>query len=425
MDSQGTPNFLPLTPALRQALGLEAQDALRLLSLGRRTIQLEIERSGGDPAGPGSLPAGRPLVLCADVRAFSLADVLQLVHLPGKSGLLHFEHASTEKRVYLHGGEVVFARSNQRVDRLGECLVRRGVLNREQLKAAQDAHSALPSGTRIGRVLVEQNALTPKQLWEGVKAQVEEIVRSLFAFGAGTVLFFEGEVRPDNVVRLALPTQRLVEEGLSQRDGMLEFLAFLEDPKIQLVAVPEVCEQLSGIERAIVEAAGSPTRFQRVCRSVGVDPLSCARTVQLLDEMGALKLARDSSPLEQRDTRVAVDDELRSSVRAHAKLLAELAAPIVAVEGGEGLRERLGRVVEEASRRHPGLLGSLELGPGGAFDPEDMARRALCFPGDREREIRAALGELVAYLEFELVNHPAVDDADSFLAALEPVRADL
>jgi hypothetical protein len=54
-----------------------------------------------------------------------------------------------------------------------------------------------------------------------------------------------------------------------------------------------------------------------------------------------------------------------------------------------------------------------------------MARRALCFPGDREREIRAALGELVAYLEFELVNHPAVDDADSFLAALEPVRADL
>jgi hypothetical protein len=425
MDSEGTPNFLPLTPALRESLGLGAQDALRLLSSGGRTIQLEIERSGGDLGGPGSLPRGRPLVLCADVRAFALADVLQLVHVPGKSGLLHFEHAGTEKRVYLHGGEVVFARSNQQVDRLGESLVRRGTVGREQLEAAQDAHSTAAPGTPIGRVLVEQNALTPQQLWEGVKAQVEEIVRSLFAYGAGTVLFLEGEVRPDNVVRLALPTQRLVEEGLSQRDGILEFLAFLEDPKIQLIAVPEAREHLSGIERAIVDAAESPSRFPSVCRSVGVDPLSCARTVQLLDEMGALKLARDPKPLEERDVRVPVDDELRDAVRAHAKLLAELAAPIVAVEGGEGLRERLGGVVEEAAQRHPGLLGSLELGPGGGLDPEDMVRRALCFPGDREREIRAALGELVAYLEFELVNHPAIDAAESFLRALEPLRADL
>ena len=117
--SDRTPNrALSLTPALREELELLPDDIVRVLSRGSRTVQLEIERKGGPSSEVPALPAGRPLVLHADVRAFPLADVLQLVHTPGKSGLLHFEHAGTEKRVYLHRGEVVFARSNQRVDRL-------------------------------------------------------------------------------------------------------------------------------------------------------------------------------------------------------------------------------------------------------------------------------------------------------------------
>ena len=59
--------------------------------------------------------------------------------------------------------------------------------------------------------------------------QVEEIVRSLFSYDAGTVLFWEGEVRPDNVVRLSLPTQRLIAEGLRRRDELLKLLAWLEE----------------------------------------------------------------------------------------------------------------------------------------------------------------------------------------------------
>ena len=65
------------------------------------------------------------------------------------------------------------------------------------------------------------------------------------------------------------------------------------------------------------------------------------------------------------------------------------------------------------------------LGPGGVIDPEDLIARALRFPGDREREVRTALGELISYLEFELMNHPLVDDPDGFLEGLEGLRAQL
>jgi hypothetical protein len=110
-------------------------------------------------------------------------------------------------------------------------------------------------------------------------------------------------------------------------------------------------------------------------------------------------------------------------VRAYVRLLAELAAPIIAVDGGEGLRLRLQRVADDAAVRFPDLLGGLVIGRGGLIDPEVVCERALRIPGDREREVRLALGELVAYLEFELLNHPRVPEAEQFLELLEPMRA--
>jgi hypothetical protein len=89
------------------------------------------------------------------------------------------------------------------------------------------------------------------------------------------------------------------------------------------------------------------------------------------------------------------------------------------------VRLRLADVARDAATRHPQLLGGLELGPGGAIDPGPLLERALCFPGNRLREVREALGELVAYCEFELSNHPKVKHADEFLDAVEGLRARL
>jgi hypothetical protein len=292
------------------------------------------------------------------------------------------------------------------------------VLGIVEHQKATDAYA--PPG-QFGRFLVDRGLITPRQLWEGVKNQVEDIVRSLFAFGAGHVLFWEGEVRPDNVVRLALPTGRLIEEGLEHRDQLMLFLAQLEDSRVRLEAVDGSIAALDGTARAIVGALESVESFPEVCRRVGIDPLSAARTVALLDQMGAVRMVRGSGATASPDA----DAQLRESVRGHAQLLAELTAPVVAVEGAEPVRLRLTDVARDAATRHPQLLGGLELGPGGAIDPGPLLERALCFPGNRLREVREALGELVAYCEFELSNHPKVKHADEFLDAVEGLRARL
>jgi hypothetical protein len=399
-------------------LGLQENESARVLARNARIILLE--RTGGGSETP--LPFDRDLVLTADVRAFALADLLNLVHAQAKSGFLYFEHGECAKTVFLHRGEVIFATSNQRVDRLGEFLVRAGALTQAQ---KQEADATYRPHAPFGRFLVKLGFLSPRELWDAVKGQVEEIVRSLFAFDLGMVLFWEGEVRPDNVVRLALPTQELIEQGLGQRDELLQFLAFLEDERMQIEPVEGAAARLAGTERTILEALEGVMEFPAMCRRVGLDPLSAARTVRLLDELGALRLVQSGvreAEILKLDPRSAEEDTLRACVRAHVKLLAELAAPIVAVEGMDSIRRRLEQVVQEASMRHPEMFAGIEIGPGGALDPEVFVKRALRFPGDRERAIRVALGELVSYLEFELFNHPQIEDAETFLEALELLR---
>ena len=282
---------LVFPPEQSARLGLRDGEAVRVLAAGAKTVLLERVEADASAA----LPWDRDLVLTADVRSFSLADILHLLHAASKSGFISFEYDTHAKSVYLHRGEVVFATSNQKLDRLGECLVRSGAITPDQFS---EAEKAFVTGGPFGKILVERGFLNSRELWSGVKLQVEEIVRSLFSYGAGSVLFWEGEIRPDNVVRLSLPTRRLIAQGLKRRDDLMRFLALLEAPRVKTEIVEGARARLTGTERAMYEAIRVGGSFQEQCRNAGVEPLSAARIVQYLRLLEAVTVTRleDSPP---------------------------------------------------------------------------------------------------------------------------------
>ena len=419
LPSRGLGGELDLTAELCDKLGLGEGERLRPLRTTAHTIVLE--RTGGDSSG--ALPWDRELVLSADVGSFPLADLLSLVHSAGKSGFLAFSKDGVEKAVYLNRGEVVFASSNQQSDRLGECLMRAGLITLDQLR---DTESRWSPTDRFGKILVERGALTARELWNGVKDQVEVIVRSLFAYTEGFVHFWEGEVEPDNVVRLSLPTRRLIAEGLEQRDAQLRFVAHLEDSCVTLSTVPGVRDTLAGNGRAVYDAIESCDSFAAVCRRAGFDPVSTSRTIQLLKMVGAVEILMapdEEELLVDSDKRTGEDDLLRGLVLDHIKLMAELVAPLVMVDGQRAVHERLCGLLEDVSVSHPGLFAGVELSTGCVFDPDEISERALRLVGNREAAVCSGLGELVSYVEFELKNHPRIEEADRYLDAVESLRA--
>ncbi len=116
---------------------------------------------------------------------------------------------------------------------------------------------------------------------------------------------------------------------------------------------------------------------------------------------------------------------LAELVTSHIALMSELVTPLVATDGPDAVRERMVTLLEDTGSRYPELLGGVVLGSAGTIDPDEIVRRSLKIRGNRERYVRTALGEMVTYLEFELRNHPEIEDAEVYLDAVEGMRAKL
>jgi hypothetical protein len=162
-----------------------------------------------------------------------------------------------------------------------------------------------------------------------------------------------------------------------------------------------------------------------VCRQLALDREAVARSIQLLRLVGAVKLVRlqgQASDAGSADSSGELE-ELRARATTGLKLMAELRARLVEADRNASVDERLERVLDDAKARFPALLTGLRLGgEGGSLDPEVLAGRAAQLASDRAVTLGAAIGEFVAYLEFEIMNHPQIPEPESVLRALDPLR---
>ncbi len=161
---------------------------------------------------PFAVPGG----LRGQLRELPLPDILQHLRLSGATGVLSVVSGGARKALYLKKGRVLFASSNLPNDRLGEILIREGKITVDEYEASI---RAITKGKRQGKVLVEMGALSPKDLWEGVQAQVREIVFSIFLWDEGQ-FHFEESTLPDNErITVDLDILTLILEGVRRVDA--------------------------------------------------------------------------------------------------------------------------------------------------------------------------------------------------------------
>jgi len=98
-------------------------------------------------------------------------------------------------------------------DRLGDVLLARGVITRDQFD--ESTRQVLATGRKQGTLLVQSGALTPKDLFRGLIAQVRTIVVSLCGWDGGGWRFLEGLPVQEEIVSLRLHPAGLIFEGLA------------------------------------------------------------------------------------------------------------------------------------------------------------------------------------------------------------------
>jgi curved DNA-binding protein CbpA len=146
----------------------------------------------------------------------SLPGILTHLHGIKASGTLSLAKDSTIKNLYIKNGEIIFASSNYEGDRLGEVLLKAGKISVKQFDMASKVMSHTKK--RLGGILVELGYLKAKDLFWGVKYQVQEIVASLFGMTEGSYEFIPGEIPPGEVITLHMSTANLIMQGVKRID---------------------------------------------------------------------------------------------------------------------------------------------------------------------------------------------------------------
>jgi hypothetical protein len=249
---------------------------LRLVSCSDRHLLLSA------PAGPQG-----EMVLGGTLGEVTVTDLLSFFNMFRKTGMLRFALSGGSRDIYFQKGEIVFAASSFPEEDLGEVLHGLGKLGRDVL---QKVRRFVTPQVTLGKVLVERGVVTPKDLWQATRHQVEMIVYNLFPLAEGSYAFFAGAAEGE-VVRLSMGTQNLIMEGLRRVDERALFMRRLGSFDAVPVATGKPGDGLPVSEKRLLALAGEgKDPLRDILRKAGMGELDGLRLLYQLAEKGFIRM---------------------------------------------------------------------------------------------------------------------------------------
>ncbi|HUG53280.1 MAG TPA: DUF4388 domain-containing protein [Vicinamibacteria bacterium] len=234
-------------------------------------------------------------------------SLVQALHERRWTGVLTLTQAGIGKSVVVQDGRMVFASSSSRDDRLGELMLRRG---RITLRQFVDAGKALVPGKRLGTVLVEMGALSPKDLVRSVVEHTQEIVYGAFQWTEGQYRLEEGGDSKE-AIKLNISTPELILEGIRRIDSWSRIDRAVGGPAARYGRSGEYESKLRNVSLAAEKLAlladlGEPRTVEQVCEASALPDFEVCRTlwaygvvgvVRRLDQPTVAKTAADDEGL--------------------------------------------------------------------------------------------------------------------------------
>ena len=155
------------------------------------------------------------------LRELGIHDVFQLLDLSRKTGTLRVtsDERDNEGIVYFDAGRVIHASIRSAPQPLGTLLLRSGKLTDADLEHARAVQRERLDAPRLGEILVEIGAITPRELERQVRQQIEAVVFELMSWREGFFSFEErgvGDAPAEVTIRIS--TESLLMEGARRID---------------------------------------------------------------------------------------------------------------------------------------------------------------------------------------------------------------
>jgi CheY-like chemotaxis protein len=184
-----------------------------------------------------------------------LGEILQIVSLSRKSGVLQLNSLDRDGRVIFHDGQVIRASASTFPENIGDLVVRTGMADIETLKKALVIQHESDDDRRVGDILVSDFGVDREAIDTAVREQVEKIVYSFFSWDEGAFSFELGD--PGELAATTLdPLQFMLDSGLNPQWLAMEGSRILDEKRHRGEDVDERGESLIDIDQLLAEVKG-------------------------------------------------------------------------------------------------------------------------------------------------------------------------
>lgn len=160
-----------------------------------------------------------------------LGEILQIVSLSRKTGVLSLSSRGKDGSVFFRHGQVIRASSSNYKQSLGDVLVQKGVIDLPLLRKSLALQQENGFRQCLGVILVENFGVSQEIVEEVIREQIENIVFTLFAWSEG---IFKFEVRdPAEIVddMKMDPLQFMLDQGLNPQFLAMEGTRILDEKR--------------------------------------------------------------------------------------------------------------------------------------------------------------------------------------------------
>ncbi len=167
--------------------------------------------------------------LVGNLADLGLGEILQIVSLSRKSGILTLQSRGRQGIIVFRFGQVIRATSSTIRYFLGEELLKRQVVDEECLKKALQAQQATAYKERLGPILIQKFNIPLEKIEAVVREQIEKVVYSFFSWDEGSFEFeLQDDVEAIDDSKID-PLQFMLEQGLNPQFLAMEGTRIIDE----------------------------------------------------------------------------------------------------------------------------------------------------------------------------------------------------
>jgi len=230
---------------------------------------------------------------------FSLPEILQLIAVQQKSGVLRLTSGEDLAVIFFEGGRVVSTRDRRRSakDPLKPFLLQTGRLTEAQLRQIETIEAE--SRRDLTDVLLSGNYLSSEQLGQALEHQIQDTLHQLLTWKAGTY-HFSGDARtvPKFAVNVRLNTEGLLMESMRRMDESVRYKESLSSPAMVLrpkaLAMPP--KEMTAAEQCVLPMVDGLRPLRDILAQAKLVEFEAYEALHHLLELGVIEVSLSAAP---------------------------------------------------------------------------------------------------------------------------------